>query len=99
MTLSIPHSYRRHLPLVLQMALFALAMSAGLHAQTPIESTAQRLTDILVRITPYLATIAFIIGGIFLGIGHHSAHERLANICFGVAIALGAVSLVNYFRP
>ena len=73
MIVTIPHSYRRHLPLVLTMGLMLLAMSTGLHAQTPIESAAQRLTDIFVRITPYLATLAFIVGGILLAVGHHEA--------------------------
>lgn len=98
MAVTVPLSWRRHLPFAMMMLCLLVLMSTGLHAQTPIESVAQRLTDIFVRITPYLATIAFIVGGILMGIGHHQAHERLVNICFGVGIAMGAIALVNYFR-
>jgi type IV secretory pathway VirB2 component (pilin) len=91
-------SIRRNLPLALTMLVVLLAMSTGLSAQTPIENAAQRLVDIFTRIAPYLATLAFIVGGILLAIGHHDAYPRLVNICFGVAVALGAVTLVNYFR-
>lgn len=98
MTLSIPVPSRRTIGHALTLVVCMLAMSTGLHAQTPVESAAVKLVQIFVNITPYLATIAFIVGGVLLAIGHHSAHERLVSICFGAAVALGAISLVNYFR-
>ncbi len=88
----------RSLPFVLSLGLLLLCLSTGLSAQTPIENAASRLVDIFVRIAPLMATIAFIGGGILVAIGHHDAYSRLFNVCIGVAVAMGAVTLVNYFR-
>lgn len=89
-------------PRLVHLALFAvllLAMTAGLHAQTPIETVAQRMTDVFIRISPYLATLAFGLAGIMIAVGHHDAYPRLVSIAIGSGIALGAISMVNYFRP
>jgi type IV secretory pathway VirB2 component (pilin) len=94
----IHSTIRRYLPLVVTLGLLLALSTVGVSAQTPIESAAQRLVDIFIRIAPLLAAIAFIVGGILLAVGHHDAYPRLVNICFGVAVALGAVTLVNYFR-
>ena len=91
-------SIRRLRPFVLTLGLLIALSTVGVFAQTPIENAAQRLVDIFVRIAPLLSALAFIVGGILLAVGHHDAYPRLVNICFGVAVALGAVTLVNYFR-
>jgi type IV secretory pathway VirB2 component (pilin) len=91
------NAVRRYGPIALALGLVIL-LPATVDAQTPIENAAQRLVDIFIRIAPLLAAIAFIVGGILLAVGHHDAYPRLVNICFGVAVALGAVTLVNYFR-
>jgi type IV secretory pathway VirB2 component (pilin) len=90
---------RRHLPLVLTLLAVMVVMSTGLHAQTPIETVAQRMTDVFIRISPYLATLAFGLAGILVAVGHHDAYPRLVSIAIGSGIALGAISMVNYFRP
>ena len=90
---------RRHLSLVLTLGLLLALSTVGLHAQTPIETVAQRLTDVFIRISPYLATLAFGLAGILVAVGHHDAYPRLVSIAIGSGIALGAISMVNYFRP
>jgi type IV secretory pathway VirB2 component (pilin) len=100
MTLSIPLTLRRYLPLVLTLGVMLALCTTGLSAQaTPMETAASRLVDVMIRIAPYLATIAFVIGGILMAIGHHDAYSRFGQICMGACVALGALSLVNYFRP
>ena len=57
------------------------------------------MTDVFIRISPYLATLAFGLAGILVAVGHHDAYPRLVSIAIGSGIALGAISMVNYFRP
>lgn len=90
---------RRHAPFLLTVLCAVLVLAVGLHAQTPIETVAQRMTDVFIRISPYLATLAFGLAGILVAVGHHDAYPRLVSIAIGSGIALGAISMVNYFRP
>jgi len=91
-----PH--RRFLPFVLTLGLLLVCSTVAVFAQTPIETAANRLVDIFVRIAPLMATIAFVGAGILVAVGHHDAYSRLFNVCIGVAVAMGAVTLVSYFR-
>jgi len=92
---------RSRLPLGrLLSAAMALATAVPVYAQSPWENAVDVLkTAFTGPIARGLSLVAIVVGGLMFAFAEGDSKRMLAGIVFGVGMAIGAVSFMNWLFP
>ena len=83
--------------LTLLFVALVLLLPADLIAQSPWESSANKLQTVFTgTIAKALSLVAIVVGGLVFAYGEGSGKKAIAGIVFGVGMAVGAMSFMSW---
>lgn len=90
-------SLERHAATLVLCAVLVLVVATPALAQSPWETSTQRLQQAFTGpIAKALSLVAIVVGGLMFAYGEGQGKKAIAGIVFGVGMAVGAVNFLSW---